>query len=115
MMVHVLSDDDAVRDSLDVLLQANYLPVQTYDNPDALMQEVGPEPSGCVLLDVGPNIANPVEVSNRLRARGLSLPIIVLAGNLPPIRVKQPDTIALQKPVEPKALIEVVQKMLAKP
>ena len=115
MMVHVLSDDDAVRDSLDMLLQANDVPVQTYDNPDALMREVGPKPSGCVLLDVGPKSANPVELSHRLRARGLSLPIIVLAGDLPPIRVKQPDTIALQKPVEPKALIEVVQKVLAKP
>jgi len=114
MMVHVLSDDDAVRDSLDVLLQANYLPVRTYAAPDDLIQEVAPKPSGCVLLDVGPKSANPVELSHRLRARGLSLPIIVLAGDLPPIRVKQPDTIALQKPVEPKALIEVVQKVLAK-
>jgi len=114
MMVHVLSDDDAVRDSLDVLLQANDLPVRTYAAPDDLIQEVAPNPSGCVLLDVGPKSANPVELPHRLRARGLSLPIIVLAGNLPPIRVKQPDTIALQKPVEPKALIEVVQKVLAK-
>jgi len=115
MIVHVLSDDDAVRDSLDVLLQANDLPVRTYAAPDDLIQEVAPKPSGCVLLDVGPKSANPVELSHRLRARGLSLPIIVLAGDLPPIRVKQPDTIALQKPVEPKALIEVVQKVLAKP
>src|SRR5438067_2313933 len=68
MMVHVLSDDDAVRYSLDVLLQANDLPVRTYAAPDDLIQEVAPKPSGCVLLDVGPKSANPVELSHRLRA-----------------------------------------------
>jgi len=115
MMVHVLSDDDAVRDSLDMLLQANDVPVQTYDNPDALMREVGPKPSGCVLLDVGAKSANPVELSHRLRARGLSLPVIVLTVGSPGTQVEQPDTITLQKPVEPRDLITAVQKALAKP
>ena len=34
---HVLSDDDAVRDSLDALLQANDIPVRTYDSPATLL------------------------------------------------------------------------------
>jgi len=115
MMVHVLSDDDAVRDSLDVLLQANDLPVRTYAAPDDLIQEVAPKPSGCVLLDVGAKSANPVELSHRLRARGLSLPVIVLTVGSPGTQVEQPDTITLQKPVEPRDLITAVQKALAKP
>jgi len=94
MTVHVLSDDDAVRDSLDALLQANDIPVRTYDSPNALIREVGAKPNGCVLLDLGTNRANPLELSSWLRARGLSLPIIVLVAQSPEIRVNQPDTIS---------------------
>jgi len=110
MSVHVLSDDDAVRDSLDLLLQANDVPAQTYDSPDALMREVVAKPIGCILLDLTRKSENPLELLSRLRARGVSLLVIILVSDLPAPRVKQPDTIMLRKPVEPKDLIEAVRQ-----
>src|SRR4051794_17232693 len=97
MTAHLLSDDDAVRDSLGVLLQANDVPVRTYDSPNALIGAVGAKPSGCVLLDVGAKSASPLELSSWLQARGLLLPIIVLAVNLPAIQDKKSDLTPLNQ------------------
>ena len=111
MTVHVFSDDNAIRDSLDVLFQANDVAVRTYDSLDELMRGLPENSSSCVLLDVS---ANPFELLSRLRSRGLSPPVIVLASALPAIPGKQPNIIGLQKPVAPKDLLAAIQKAVTK-
>ena len=58
------------------------------------MREVVAKPIGCILLDLTRKSENPLELLSRLRARGVSLLVIILVSDLPAPRVKQPDNAA---------------------
>ena len=108
--LHVLGDDDAVRDSLDELFQANGVPVQTYDSPAALLQDL--PTNGCLLIDGLAMGTDPIELSIRLRGRGLLLPTIILvhqasAGG------RANNAIILQSPVAADQLVAAVKNSLA--
>src|SRR4029077_15848112 len=79
--LHVLSDDDAVRDSLDALFQANGIPIRTYDSAAALLRDL--PTNGCLLIDVHAKGTDPIELSNQFRERGLSFPTIILVHQAP--------------------------------
>ena len=108
--LHILSDDDAVRDSLDALLQANGIPVRTYDNPAALLREL--PTNGCLLIDVHTRGSDPIELSNQFHARGFSLPTIILVHQAP-AWVRSNNSIILQTPVAPEELVAAVKTSLA--
>jgi two-component system, LuxR family, response regulator FixJ len=107
--VSVLSDDDAVRDSLDALLQANGIPVRTYDSPAALLQDL--PTNGCLLIDLHARGSDPVELSNQFRGRGLTLPTIILVHQAPAGDRSNNATI-LQTPVAADELVAAVQSSL---
>lgn len=107
--VYVLSDDDAVRDSLDALFQANELPVQSYDSPAGVLQDL--PTNGGLLIDLHAKGSDPIELSKQFRGRGLSLPIIILlhrafAGARPN------NAIILQSPVAADELVAAVKNSL---
>ena len=108
--VYVLSDDDAVRDSLDALLQANGIPVRTYDNPAALLQDL--PTNGCLLIDLHARGSDPIELSNQFHARGLSLPTIILVHQAA-VGGRSNNAIILQSPVAADKLVAAVQTLLA--
>lgn len=108
--VYVLSDDYAVRDSLDALFQANGVPVRTYDTPAAVLQDL--PTNGCLLIDLHARGSDPIELSNRFRGRGLSLPIIILVHQAPAGGRSNNATI-LQIPVTADELVAAVQTLLA--
>ena len=51
-LVHVVDDDEAVRDSLSLLLEAAGLSVRTYDSATAFLKALPNLAAGCVLTDV---------------------------------------------------------------
>ena len=107
---HVLSDDDAVRDSLDALLQANGIPVRTYDSPATLLQDL--PTNGCLLIEVHAKDMDPIELSNQFRGRGLSLPTIILVHQIP-TRDRSNNSIILQTPVSATEMVAAVKKALS--
>jgi two-component system response regulator FixJ len=50
--VHVIDDDDAVRDSLTVLLEASGFSPIAYPSAAAFLEGLDRAPSGCVVTDV---------------------------------------------------------------
>lgn len=110
--LYVLSDDDAVRDSIDALFQANGIPVQAYESPAALLQDLPAMLNGCVLIDVYARGRDTIELLDQLRVRGLSLPAIILVSSPSAGVLQRSQAVILQKPVSAVDLVSAVNNAL---
>jgi two-component system, LuxR family, response regulator FixJ len=79
-LVHVVDDDEAVRDSLTLLLESAGFGVRAYASATALLAS-HPTGTGCVLTDVRMPEMDGLELQNRLAAMGTRLPVIVMTGH----------------------------------
>ena len=81
LVVHVVDDDDAVRDSLAFLLDTEGLAVRTYESALHLLEGAADLAPGCIVTDVRMPEMNGLELVARLKALGISLPVIVMTGH----------------------------------
>src|ERR1043166_9395987 len=80
-LVHVIDDDDALRDSLSFLLGAAKLNVKTYESAEAFLAALPGVNSGCIITDVRmPNMSG-VDLLRRLNELEVALPVIVITGH----------------------------------
>jgi two-component system response regulator FixJ len=79
-VVHVVDDDDAVRESAALLLEIAGYNVVTYESGVAFLAAVATAQPGCVLLDIHMPQMTGLEVQAVLRERGVVWPVIVLTG-----------------------------------
>lgn len=79
--VHVVDDDDAIRDALSWLLRSRGLPARTWPSAEAFLAEWSEPLRGCVVLDVRMDGMSGVELFERLLALGSRLPVIFLTGH----------------------------------
>ncbi len=79
-LVHVIDDDDGVRDSLAFLLEAAGYQVRAYDSGQRFLDGFAGA-QGCVLTDVRMPGLNGLELALRLKSLGSRLPIIVMTGH----------------------------------
>lgn len=79
--VHVVDDDDAMRDSLAFLLEATGLEARTYDSAAALLTRVSELEPGCILTDIRMPGMSGLELVRELKSQGVALPIIVMTGH----------------------------------
>jgi two-component system response regulator FixJ len=80
-LVHVIDDDDAVRDSLSFLLRAANFDVVTYQSATHFLDTLTREINGCVITDVRMPDISGLELLKRLRARSCIIPVIVMTGH----------------------------------
>ena len=84
-MLHIVDDEDVIRDALAWLAQSRALPARGYAGGQAFLDSIGaPDPEGdCVLLDVRMPDMNGIAVFDQLIKRGLlpRLPVIFLTGH----------------------------------
>ena len=50
--VYVVEDDEAVRDSLALLLQSDGKQVKTYESANAFLEDYSDKMAGCIVLDI---------------------------------------------------------------
>ena len=79
--VHVVDDDDAIRDALAWLLKSRGLPARTWPSGEDFLAVWSGAMRGCVVLDVRMDGMSGVELFERLLARGSRLPVIFLTGH----------------------------------
>jgi two-component system response regulator DctR len=79
--VHVVDDDDAIRDALAWLLKSRGLAARTWPSAEAFLAEVAPGMRGCVVLDVRMDGMSGVELFERLLGLGCRMPVIFLTGH----------------------------------
>jgi two-component system response regulator FixJ len=117
LLVHVVDDDEAVRDSLSVLLESAGLSVRTYESATAFLEALPKIGAGCVLTDVQMPGLDGLALQRRLTALGIRLPVIVMTGHGDvPIAVESLKAGAadfLEKPFDDEQLLSAVQSALA--
>ena len=80
-LVAVVDDDDAVRDSLALLLRLHGCDVRSFASGERFLEWVGTEPVDCVLLDLKMNGLSGLDVQGTLEQRGLRYPIVMLTAH----------------------------------
>ena len=115
--VYVVDDDEAVRDSLQWLLEgSNYL-VRGFDSAEVFLARYDPREVACLLVDIRMDGMSGLELQDRLLERGSPLPIAFITGHGDvPMAVNTMKKGALdfiQKPFDEKALLSLVERMLA--
>ena len=80
-IVHVIDDNDAVRDSLVFLLETANLSVKSYASAQDFLDQVSDAAAGCVITDVRMPGMTGLDLVRRLNTRGGILPVIVITGH----------------------------------
>ncbi|WBH17850.1 response regulator transcription factor [Sphingomonas radiodurans] len=114
--VHIVDDDEAIRQSIGFLLRKDGYEVRTHASGTAFLKEATRETPGCVLLDVRMPDLDGLEVQARLAAQGIALPVIMLTGHgdvtLAVRAVKAGAVEFLEKPFERVALLAAIEEAL---
>lgn len=115
-IVHIIDDDEAMRDSLSYLLESTDVPVRTYESGVAFLNAITGADAGCIVTDVRMPEMSGLELVRRLRERGIGLPVIVMTGHADvPLAVEAMKAGArefLEKPFEEEVLLRAIQVAL---
>jgi two-component system, LuxR family, response regulator FixJ len=115
-MVHVIDDDDAVRESLEFLLRTAQIPVRTYDSATAFLDVLPAAEPGCIITDVRMPDLSGIDLLRRLKELDVSMPVIVITGHGDvPLAVEAMKVGAVdffEKPFDDEALIGAVRSAL---
>ncbi|WP_404334801.1 response regulator transcription factor [Sphingomonas sp. MMS12-HWE2-04] len=80
-IVHVIDDEDQVRRAATFLLRSAGYDVRGYASGAEFLDLVGRAEVGCILLDMRMPEMGGLEVQAQLNARGVTMPVILLAGH----------------------------------
>lgn len=115
-VVHVIDDDEAVRDSLDFMLDAAGLKVRTWESAVAFLAALGEVEHGCIVTDVRMPDMTGLELVQQLKARGVADPVIVITGHADvPLAVeamKAGVVDFIEKPFENQRLLAAIRTAL---
>lgn len=112
--VHVLDDDQAVREALEFLIQTVGLSVKTYPSPTRFFEEFDPEAVGCLIMDIRMPVMSGLQVQTELKNRHIDIPIIMMTGHgdveLCRRAFLNGAVEFLLKPIDEQQLIDALQK-----
>lgn len=80
-MVHIIDDDEALRESLAFLLRAAQLEVKSYSSAKAFLDTLPDESLGCVITDVRMPDISGIDLLRRLKELKIGVPVIVVTGH----------------------------------
>ena len=80
-VVHVIDDDEALRESLAFLLRAAQLEVKSYASARAFLDGLPDESLGCVITDVRMPDLSGIDLLRRLKDLKIGVPVIVVTGH----------------------------------
>jgi len=116
-IVHVVDDDEAMRDSMAFLLRAENFQVQTYADAADFLNALPQINAGCIVTDVRMPGMSGIELLQRLRELKVSLPVIVVSGHGDvPLAVEAMKTGALdfiEKPFDDEVFLRAVRMALS--
>ena len=115
-LVYVVDDDDAVRDSLRLLLRSVDLPSRTFASADEFLSRYDPDVPSCLIADIRMPGMSGLELQEELINRKVEMPIIFITGHGDvPMAVKAMKAGAMdfiQKPFRDQDLLDRVYRAL---
>ncbi len=116
--VYVVDDDEAVRDSLQWLLEGQDYRVRCFDSAENFLARYDNREVACLIVDVRMGGMTGLELQDRLLERKSPLPIVFITGHGDvPMAVNSMKKGALdfiQKPFNEEELLNLVERMLDK-
>jgi two-component system, LuxR family, response regulator FixJ len=115
-IVHVIDDDEAVREALTFQLGSAGIEVRTYESATAFLKVMPAVQTGCIITDVRMPELGGIELLRRLRELKVTVPVIVITahGDIPlaveAMRMGAIDF--LEKPFEDEVLLASVRSAL---
>lgn len=115
--VHVIDDDEAMRDSLQFLFETADVPVRVHESASGFLESLGDGAPGCVVTDVRMPEMSGLDLLRELRRRSVEAPVIVITGHgdvaLAVEAMKAGAQDFLEKPFDDERLLELVRRALA--
>lgn len=115
--VHLVDDDDAVRDSLKTLLESYGLEVRDYSSAPEFLADAAVSEAGCLVLDLHLPVVSGLDLLGMMRQRRISLPVVFITGRSDKEtkeRALRAGAVAfLDKPVREDALMAAIDAALA--
>jgi two-component system response regulator FixJ len=116
--VFVIDDDDAVRDSLKLLLESHRFAVREFASGPEFLTAVGAAPRGCLVLDLHLLVIGGLDFLGRYRERLNGMPVIVITGKADPATRARAFEVGVrhffEKPFEDDELVSAVTDSLAR-
>ena len=112
----MVDDDEAMRSSLEWLIESEGLPVETFDSAQAFLDAYYPGRAGCALLDVRMPGMSGLELQEHLRQQQIRIPVIIITGHGDvPMAVRAMKAGALdfiEKPFDDDTLLATIQRAI---
>ena len=116
--VYIVDDDDAVRDSLDLLLSAAGYQTHTFESADAFLADPPRAAGGCLVSDIRMPGMSGLELMETLQERGAACPVVLITGHGDvPMAVEAMKRGAhdfIEKPFDDEQLVAAVASALAR-
>ena len=116
-VVHVIDDDEAMRESLSFLLDTAGLTARTYESAVQFLAGADQLDPGCIVTDVRMPEMSGLDLVRRLKERAVPLPIIMITGHgdvpLAVEAMKAGVIDFLEKPFDDDALLAAIRSALS--
>src|SRR5579863_51155 len=113
--VYIVDDDEAVRDSMRLLLESSGFRAREFPSADLFLQADTAD-MGCLLLDLHMPGISGLELLRMLRSRGMRRPVIVVSGRRDPFQDVEVwaagASALLSKPFDDQQLLDLVADAL---
>jgi FixJ family two-component response regulator len=114
--VYVVDDDEAVRDSLQWLLEGKDYRVRCYDSAETFLSRYDQREVACLIVDIRMGGMTGLELQDRLVECKSPLPIVFITGHgdvpMAVDTMKKGAMDFIQKPFQEAALLSLVERML---
>lgn len=115
-IVHIVDDDEAIRDSLSLLLDSVAITNKTHSSAQEFLNSPFNKQSGCIILDVRMPKMSGLELQQELKAIDCQLPIIFITGHgdipMAVEAMKHGAEEFIQKPFRDQDLIDCINRAL---
>ena len=114
--VYVVDDDEAVRDSVQWLLEGQDFRVRCFESAEVFLARYDPREVACLIVDIRMDGMSGLELQDRLLERKSPLPIVFITGHgdvpLAVDTMKKGAMDFIQKPFKEDQLVPLVERML---
>ena len=113
--IHVVEDDNAVRDSMALLLEVEGFVAHTYASGAAFFRDAHLDGNYCIIVDMHMPGMSGIELLNLLRRDGTEFPAIIMTAMADgSIRraVERINAVLLEKPFHPGAVVHSIETVL---
>lgn len=115
-IVHIVDDDEALRDSLAWMLEANGYAVAAYESGEAFLNACKPGMAGCIVLDVRMPGMSGLELFEELGRRRCGLPVVFITGHgdvpMAVSALKKGAVDFIEKPFGERDMLRLVEQCL---